>query len=212
MARLRFISLEGGEGSGKSKHSAHLAEWLKQRGQEVLLTREPGGTPGAEEIRQLLVQGEVGRWEPMTEALLHVAARRDHVSKVIRPTLARGAWVVCDRFADSTLAYQGHGHGLGIETVALLHKLALGEIEPGLTLLFDVPVDLGLERAAKRRSLDARYENMGREFHRRVREGFLAIARREPERVVVIDSSRPFAEVAELVQQTVHERYPELSR
>jgi dTMP kinase len=96
--------------------------------------------------------------------------------------------------------------------VALLHKLALGEIEPGLTLLFDVPVDLGLERAAKRRSLDARYENMGREFHRRVREGFLAIARREPERVVVIDSSRPFAEVAELVQQTVHERYPELSR
>ena len=113
MGRARFVSLEGGEGSGKTNHSRRLAEWLKAGGHEVVLTREPGGTPGAEEIRKLLVQGDAARWEPMTEALLHFAARRDHVAKVIRPALARGAWVVSDRFADSTMAYQGYGHGLG---------------------------------------------------------------------------------------------------
>src|SRR5512147_653413 len=122
MARARFITFEGGEGSGKTSHSRRLADWLKGRGFEVVLTREPGGTPGAEEIRKLLVEGEAARWEPMTEALLHFAARRDHVAKVIKPALARGAWVVCDRFADSTMAYQGYGHGLGPETIALLRK------------------------------------------------------------------------------------------
>ncbi len=203
MGRARFISFEGGEGSGKTNHSRRLAEWLRQQGHEVVLTREPGGTPGAEEIRKLLVQGEIARWEPMTEALLHFAARRDHVTKVIKPALVRGAWVVSDRFADSTTAYQGYGHGLGAEPIDLLRRLVLGDFAPGLTLLFDVPVTLGLQRAGKRNvaaaRADARYENMGDAFHARVRDGFLAVARAEPHRVTVIDSSKPVEEVAAIV-------------
>jgi dTMP kinase len=212
MGRVRFISFEGGEGSGKTNHSRRLAEWLMRQGQEVVLTREPGGTPGAEEIRKLLVQGEAARWEPMTEALLHFAARRDHVSKVIRPALARGAWVVSDRFTDSTVAYQGYGHGLGAEPIALLKNLVLGDFAPGLTLLFDVPVALGLQRAGKRNSADARYESMGEAFHARVREGFLAVARAEPERVTLIDSSQPIDEVAAAVVASIRTHFPDLLR
>ena len=212
MGRARFVSLEGGEGSGKTNHSRRLAEWLKAGGHEVVLTREPGGTPGAEEIRKLLVQGDAARWEPMTEALLHFAARRDHVAKVIRPALARGAWVVSDRFADSTMAYQGYGHGLGPEPIALLAKLVLGDFAPGLTLLFDVPAELGLQRAGKRQTGDARYESMGGAFHARVREGFLAIARSEPERVVVIDSSKPVEDVAAAVQAAMRTHFSDVLR
>ena len=220
MGRARFISFEGGEGSGKSNHSRRLADWLKQQGQDVVLTREPGGTPGAEEIRKLLVEGDAARWEPMTEALLHFAARRDHVAKIIRPALARGAWVVTDRFADSTMAYQGYGHGLGAPPIEMLRKLVLGDFAPGLTLLFDVPVELGLARAGKRNAAeavaharaDARYENMGEAFHARVREGFLAIARAEPDRVRVIDSSRPIAEVAAAVVAAIRTYFPDVLR
>ncbi len=210
MARARFITLEGGEGSGKTAHSRKLADWLRAQGREVVATREPGGTPGAEEIRKLLVQGDAARWDPMTEALLHFAARRDHVAKVIMPALAGGAWVVCDRFVDSTLAYQGYGHGLGAEPIRLLRDLILGDFAPGLTLLFDVPVALGLERAGKRANADARYESMGAAFHGRVREGFLAIARAEPERIAVIDTSKPVPEVEAAVHAVVRARYPEL--
>jgi len=212
MGRVRFISFEGGEGSGKSIHSRRLADWLKGQGHEAVLTREPGGTAGAEEIRQLLVQGEAARWEPMTEALLHFAARRDHVAKVIRPALARGAWVVSDRFVDSTVAYQGFAHGLGAEPIALLRKLVLGDFAPGLTLLFDVAVELGLERAGKRQSADARYESMGEAFHTRVREGFLAIARAEPGRVTVIDSSGPIDEVAAAVVAAMRTHFSDVLR
>jgi len=216
MGRARFISFEGGEGSGKSNHSRRLADWLKGQGHEVVLTREPGGTPGAEEIRKLLVRGEATRWEPMTEALLHYAARRDHVTKVIRPALARRAWVVTDRFIDSTMAYQGYGHGLGAEPIALLRKLVLADFAPGLTLLFDVPVALGLQRAGKRNGVgaraDARYESMGEAFHARVREGFLAIARAEPERVTVIDSSKAVEEVAAAVVAAIRTHFSDQLR
>lgn len=211
MSRVRFITFEGGEGSGKSSHSRKLADWLTDRGHEAVLTREPGGTPGAEEIRKLLVQGEAARWEPMTEALLHYAARRDHVSKVIQPALARGAWVICDRFFDSTTAYQAYGHGLGPAPVELLRDLVLGDFAPGLTLLFDVPVALGLERAGKRAGADGRYESMGRAFHERVRDGFLAIAKADPERVVVIDTTPTFAAVESAVHAAIERRYPELA-
>lgn len=209
MGRARFITFEGGEGSGKSSHSRRFVEWMRSQGHEVVATREPGGTPGAEEIRTLLVQGDAKRWEPMTEALLHFAARRDHVGKVIQPALARGAWVVSDRFVDSTMAYQGYGHGLGAEPINLLRKLVLGDFAPGLTVLFDVSVELGLRRAGKRVTADARYESMGTAFHERVREGFLAVARAEPERVVVVDSSKPVAEVAAAVQAAVRARFPD---
>ncbi|MCW5771977.1 MAG: dTMP kinase [Rhodospirillaceae bacterium] len=208
MVRARFISLEGGEGSGKSTQCRLLSEWLRGQGHEVVQTREPGGTPGAEEIRSLLVQGEAGRWEPMTEALLHFAARRDHVGKVIRPALARGAWVVSDRFFDSTLAYQGYGHGLGAAAIALLRKLVLDDFAPGLTLLFDLPVEAGLARAEKRRSAEARYESMGTAFHQRVRDGFHAIAAAEPARVAILDATREIAAVAEAACEAVRRHYP----
>jgi dTMP kinase len=212
MGRARFITFEGGEGSGKSNHSRRLAEWLKGQGHEVVLTREPGGTPGAEEIRKLLVQGEAARWEPMTEALLHFAARRDHVTKIIQPALAHNAWVVSDRFTDSTMAYQGYGHGLGAAPIELLKKLVLGDFAPGLTLLFDVPVALGLQRAGKRNvaaaGTDARYESMGEAFHARVRDGFLAIARADPGRVTVIDSSKPVTDVAAAVVAAMRTHFP----
>jgi dTMP kinase len=209
MARARFITFEGGEGSGKTSHARRLADWLTEQGREVVLTREPGGTPGAEEIRKLLVQGEAARWQPMTEALLHFAARRDHVTKIIQPALARGAWVVSDRFTDSTMAYQGYGHGLGVEPMELLRKLVLGDFAPGLTLLFDVPVALGLERAGKRNTAaDGRYESMGAAFHARVHDGFLAIARGAPERIIVIDSSKPVEEVAAAVLSALRVHFP----
>lgn len=211
MARSRFITFEGGEGSGKTSHARGIADWLRGQGREVVLTREPGGTPGAEEIRKLLVQGEAARWEPMTEALLHFAARRDHVTKVIQPALARGAWVISDRFTDSTMAYQGYGHRLGVEAIQLLRRLVLGDFEPGLTLLFDVPVTLGLQRAGRRNVADAggdgRYESMGEAFHARVHDGFLSIARDEPGRVVVIDASKPMAEVSAAAMSALRAHY-----
>lgn len=211
MLRSRFITLEGGEGGGKSTHAAQLALWLEGQGQTVVRTREPGGTPGAEEIRALLVQGEAGRWDALTETLLHFAARRDHVEKVVKPALARGAFVVCDRFVDSTVAYQGYGHGLGADRIAALARYVLDDFAPGLTLLFDVPVAVGLQRAGARRGIEGRYESMGTDFHARVREGFLAIARAAPERVVVIDATVPLAAVATAAQAALALRFPGLA-
>lgn len=190
----RFITLEGGEGAGKTTHARRLAEALRGRGMDVVLTREPGGASGAEEIRRLLVEGAPARWEPLTETLLHFAARREHVCRCIRPALERGAWVVCDRFVDSTMAYQGYGLGLGRAPVEALAALTLDGLRPDLTLVFDLPVADGLARAADRGGLETRYERMDLAFHERLRAGFLDIARREPDRCVVIDA-RPLPDV-----------------
>ncbi|MFQ5958239.1 MAG: dTMP kinase, partial [Alphaproteobacteria bacterium] len=175
----RFITIEGGEGAGKSTQAERLCAALRARGLDVVATREPGGSPGAEAIRRLLVSGAPERWDATTEALLHFAARRDHLVRTVLPALARGAWVVSDRFADSTTAYQGYAHGLGVEPVETLHRLVVGDHSPDLTLILDLPVDLGLARA-RRRGGDDRYERMDAGFHQRLREGFLAIAGREP--------------------------------
>ncbi len=187
-AAARFVTLEGGEGSGKSTQVRRLAEALRQKGLEVVATREPGGAPGAEEIRQLLVDGAVGRWDAMTETLLHFAARRDHLVRTVWPSLAAGRWVVSDRFADSTVAYQGYGHGLGRDTVARLYDVVVGTFRPDLTLVLDLPVEEGLRRAAARQGGEDRYERMDRDFHERLRQGFLDIARRDSDRCVVIDA------------------------
>ncbi len=186
----RFITLEGGEGGGKSTQARRLADWLGAQGRDVVLTREPGGAPGAEEIRRLLVDGDVRRWDPLGEALLHFAARRDHLLHTILPGLESGAWVVCDRFADSTSAYQGYGHGVDLAALAQLYRICVGELKPDLTLILDLPVEVGLARAAARGAGEDRYERMDRDFHERLREGFLEIARREPDRCVIIDASR----------------------
>jgi dTMP kinase len=195
---LRFITFEGGEGAGKSTQIKHLAEALRTTGHDIRLTREPGGSSGAEDIRRLLVEGEPGRWTAETEALLHFAARADHLERVIRPALASGAWVVCDRFADSTIAYQGYGHGLDLDWLQQLRQRVVGQTEPGLTLILDLPVETGLARAAQRhgaaaasQSAEDRYERMDRTFHQRLRDGFLAIAKAAPQRCKVINADRP---------------------
>jgi dTMP kinase len=202
----RFITLEGGEGAGKSTQIARLKAWLEGRGRRVLATREPGGSPGAEMIRKLLVEGPVERWDGNTEALLHYAARRDHLRSTIWPALRRGDWVLSDRFADSSLAYQGYGHGLDPAIFGQLSRIAMEDFRPHLTLILDLPIDIGLARAAARRGLETRYESLPRDFHARVRTGFLEIAAREPERCVVVDAAGSIDAVAAGIAQAVHER------
>lgn len=197
--RGRFVTLEGGEGAGKSTQARLLAEALRARGLEVLVTREPGGSPGAEDIRALLVTGEPGRWEPMTEALLHYAARYDHVARVILPTLRTGTWVISDRFADSTMAYQGYGAGIPRESIRRLDALVLERVRPDLTLMLDLPPEVGLARAGDRGGAEDRYERMDFAFHERMRAGFLDIAKREPGRCAVLSA----AEAPEIVHEAV---------
>ncbi len=198
-----FITFEGGEGAGKSSQLPLLARRLEAQGRRVVTTREPGGTEGAERIRDLAVAGAADRWSARTELLLMTAARTDHVERVIMPALESGAWVLCDRFLDSTRVYQGLAGGLGIELVDRLHDLLLPEPRPDLTLLLDLPVPIA---AARREAAggSGRFEAKGTAFHERVRAGFQAIARAEPGRVAVIDASLPPDEVAERVwQETV---------
>jgi len=202
-APLKFVTFEGGEGGGKSTQLRLLAEALKASGETVVTTREPGGAPGAEEIRKLLVEGEPGRWPPDAEALLHFAARAEHLAKVIRPALEQGHWVLCDRFADSTLAYQGYGQAIDLTWLQQLRSQIVGKTEPGLTLILDLPVDIGLARV----STQQRYERMGRAFHERLHAGFLAIAKEEPERCQVIDATRPIEAVAKDVRMAVAKRF-----
>jgi dTMP kinase len=187
LARGRFITLEGGEGAGKSTHVKLLCAALGRAGIEAVATREPGGAPGAEQIRKLLVEGEAGRWDPLTETLLHFAARAEHVARIVRPALERGAWVVSDRFADSTMAYQGYAQGVGRAKVEEIAHAVLGDLHPDLTIVLDLPAEQGLARAK-----DAgRYEAMGLSFHKKLREAFLDIAKREPKRCVVVDATQP---------------------
>ncbi|MFL7900023.1 dTMP kinase [Azospirillum argentinense] len=206
MTRGRFITLEGGEGAGKTTQIRLLADALIGLGKRVVLTREPGGSPGAEEIRGLLVSGETGRWGPVTEALLHTAARRDHLERTVWPALEAGHWVICDRFFDSTMAYQGYGLGLGRDLVAALQATALGDFRPDLTLILDLPVEDGLARAVARRGGEDRYERMDVAFHHRLRDGFLDIAAREPERCVVVDAGHPVETVQAAILDTVTRR------
>jgi dTMP kinase len=184
----RFITLEGGEGAGKSTQARRLAAALRASGLEVLETREPGGSPGAEEIRRLLTTGEPARWSPMAETLLHFAARSDHIRRTIRPALKAGRWVCCDRFSDSTMAYQGYGHGIDRAFITRLADAVLGDLRPDLTLVFDVPVEQGLKRAAARAGHENRYEKMDRQFHEALRRGYLEIAAGNPQQYVVIDA------------------------
>lgn len=202
----RFITLEGGEGAGKSTQIARLADRLRARGREVVVTREPGGSPGAEMIRKLLVEGPADRWDGPTEALLHYAARRDHLRSTVWPALRRGAWVISDRFADSTRAYQGYGHGLDLAMLGRLHDIAVGSFQPDLTLVLDLAVDTGLARAAARRGSETRYESLPRDFHERVHAGFLEIAKSEPERCAVVDASRDIETVSTAISRLVAER------
>jgi len=206
-ARGRFITLEGGEGAGKSTQLATLAEALKRARVPVRTTREPGGVASAEKIRALLVAGEVADWRPLTEVLLHYAARLEHVDRVIRPALAAGEWVLCDRFADSTMAYQGYGFALERTTITGIHRLVLGEFQPDLTLVLDVPVEVGLKRSAARAADATRYEKFDRAFHERVRQGYLEIAAQNPGRCLVFDARRPAERLANDLRIALAQRF-----
>jgi dTMP kinase len=204
--RGRFITFEGGEGAGKSTQARRLADRLRGQGREVVATREPGGSAGAESIRALLVTGGADRWSAITEALLMSAARRDHIERTIAPALARGAWVVCDRFADSTRAYQGAGGGAPASFLQALERYVVGETRPDLTLILDLPVEVGLARAAARNHAETRFEAKGEDFHRRLREGFLAIARVEADRCVMVDAAAPAGDVEAVIWRAVETR------
>lgn len=184
-----FLSFEGIDGSGKSTQARLLAAALDLRGDKTCLTREPGGSPGAEEIRRLVLEGEPDRWSPQTELLLFTAARRDHLEKTIRPAVARGEIVITDRFADSTRMYQGLTRGDLAAEVDALHRLMIG-VEPDLTFLIDIPPEAGLARATARAGTEMRFEDMGIEVQRRARDGFLALAAAHPARFRVIDGNR----------------------
>ena len=192
MARGRFIAFEGGEGAGKSTQSRLLAETLRGHGLEVVTTREPGGTPGAEAIRQLLLDAEGEGWNARAEALLFAAARADHVARLIRPALERGAWVVCDRFLDSSRAYQGGGGGLDDADILALHRIGSEGLLPDLTLLIEAP-DAQIEERLARRDGGENDRIGGREaaFHARVRAAFVRLAAAEPGRFARIDGSGP---------------------
>ena len=207
MTSPQFITLEGGEGTGKSTQAKRLAAKLGERGISTVVTREPGGSPGAEQIRDLFVHGEPGRWSALTETLLVFAARVDHVEKTIRPALTSGKWVICDRFTDSTYAYQGAARGTDREIIRRVQSAAIGDFKPALTLVLDLPVAVGLERAKGRPGSENRFEKFDTEFHEKLRQAFIDIARRNGDRCVLLDAAGSEDDVAELIWQTVAKRF-----
>ena len=200
----RFITFEGIDGSGKSTQARMLAETLRGDGYDVVLTREPGGSPGAEEIRALVLEGDPDRWSAQTELLLFTAARRDHLERTIVPALRQGKVVICDRFADSTRMYQGLSRGNLRALVDQLHTLMIGR-EPDLTILIDMDPDTGLQRALDRQGHEERFEAFGPDLQRRMRAGFLALADEFAERVRVVDGARPIEPVAADVRDLVRQ-------
>lgn len=202
-----FISFEGIDGCGKSTQARRLADAFRESGRDVVLTREPGGSPGAEEIRRLLVEGAPDRWSAETELLLFTAARRDHWERTIQPTLARGATVVTDRFADSSRVYQGTARGDLIGTVDKLHALMIGH-KPDITLLIDIDPAEAHDRARQRADEEARFEDFGLAFQEKLRTGFLDLARREPTRVRVVDGTGREDDVADRVRAAMGSLFP----
>ncbi|RKK04271.1 dTMP kinase [Pseudoroseomonas wenyumeiae] len=202
--KARFITLEGGEGAGKTTLARRLTEALAAAGRPVLRTREPGGAPGAEALRALMLHGTVN-WDPVAEAMLMFAARREHLAKTIRPALEAGIWVVCDRFADSTLAYQCYGHGLDAAVWRKLADVALDGFAPDATLVLDLPPEAGMARALTR-GLPDRFERLGAAFHARVHEGFRAIAVAEPHRCTLLDAAQPPEAVFAAASVALHSR------
>jgi dTMP kinase len=203
--RGRFITFEGGEGTGKSTHAALLAARIKSFGIGTLLTREPGGSPGAEVMRYILLSGAVRPLGANAEAVLFAAARDDHLTTLIRPSLDQGKWVVCDRFADSTRIYQGVAGKVDPLAIRAMERIIVGETKPDLTLILDVPVREGMKRAAARRGKDDadRFEAEALAFHEKLRDGFLTLAASEPLRCVLIDATLPREEVAEQIWRVV---------
>lgn len=202
-----FITFEGGEGSGKTTQAAILYKTLLQLGVDVVLYREPGGTKGAEEIRHLILNGEGDRWTPKAEALLMSAARAELVEKHLLPHLDEGTWVICDRFTDSTIAYQGYGHNLGLEPIIELNKFTVGNLVPDLTFIFQLSPSLGLARTALREGGEDRYENLELDFHHRVENGYQEILKKYPDRCVGINALLDIDATSQLIFTEVAQRF-----
>lgn len=208
MSRPRFITLEGGEGAGKSTQARWLAQALEQAGMPTLTTREPGGSTGGEAIRQLVVSGATDKWHPVTESLLFMAARFDHLETKITPALANGQWVVCDRFYDSTYVYQGLAKNVGIDWLDQLYAHLFGNLAPDLTLWLDLPPSVGLARTDKRGNIaESRFESMGLEYHERLRTGFAALAHAHPARIQRIDAEPSMHAVHRALVDTLNTRF-----
>ncbi|MGI9436865.1 MAG: dTMP kinase [Geminicoccaceae bacterium] len=201
----RLITFEGGEGGGKSTQIRRLATSLAEAGIDVVTTREPGGTAGAEAIRSLVTEGTADRWAPLTETLLFLAARHDHVSRLIEPSINAGRWVLCDRFIDSTRVYQGLAGSLGLDLIDRLHATIIEDATPDLTLLLDVPVDIGLARRRGAGEMN-RFDQMATQFHQTVRSGFLDLAAAEPGRFAIIDAGAVEDDVAATVERVLIDR------
>ena len=202
MAYGKFITIEGTEGVGKSTNLAYVHEWLTNRGVDVVVTCEPGGTPLAEEIRTLLLAKRDEAVDETAELLLVFAARAQHLQQVIKPALARGAWVLCDRFTDATYAYQGGGRGLDVATIAQLEQLVQGDLRPDLTLVLDIDVELGLQRARQRAELD-RFESEAVAFFERVRAAYRALAEAAPARYAVVNAGQPLVAVQQDIDRVL---------
>lgn len=201
--RGRFITFEGGDGSGKSTQAALLEEFLTEKGIQCLRTREPGGSPGAELIRDLILQGDTARWDALTEYLLFSAARRDHLVRTVKPALHEGVWVICDRYIDSSRVYQGIVQGLSEMTLESIYLALSEDLTPDMTLIFDIPVEEGLKRAHRRESLENRFERKGTAFHEKVRAGFLSLAQKNPELYCLFDATLSIEDLHRRVQESV---------
>ena len=207
----KFITFEGGEGAGKTTQAKMLCEALEGAGIETLLTREPGGTFGAEAIRNLVLEGTSDRWSGMTELLLMYAARLDHMEKLIKPALERGVWVISDRFADSSLAYQGYARGLGAEKVKAVHAAVMDEFEPDLTILFDIDPILAQKRVETRGEDLSRFDAESIAFHNTLREAFLNIAEENSERIYTVDAAASRDGVQTRILFAISQKYPKLA-
>ena len=203
----QFITFEGGEGSGKSSQINILKSKLIDKGIDVVCTREPGGTPSAEILRELVTTGEVNKWEPMTEALLMFASRYEHTKNLIIPSLENGKWVLCDRFYHSTYAYQGLGHGLGLEAMEALKKISIGEIEPDLVFFLDIDPMEGIKRTMGRHTNEDRFEKMDISFHTKLRDAFLGFSKTYSENSVVINASQEINKISDIIFEEIEKRF-----
>lgn len=211
MSKGKFISFEGGEGAGKTTQAETLCESLEAAGYETLLTREPGGTFGAEAIRNLVLEGSSDRWSGLTELLLMYAARLDHMEKLILPALERGVWVICDRFADSSFAYQGYARGLDIAQVQAVHDAVMGDFAPDLTILFDIDPIMAQKRVETRGEDLTRFDSESIDFHNKLRDAFLEIAKNNPERIFTLDAGTSRDAVQTRILFALSQKYPELA-
>jgi len=203
----QFITFEGGEGSGKSSQINILKSKLIGKGIDVVCTREPGGTPSAEILRELVTTGEVNKWEPMTEALLMFASRYEHTKNLIIPSLENGKWVLCDRFYHSTYAYQGLGHGLGLEAMEALKKISIGEIEPDLVFFLDIDPMEGIKRTMGRHTNEDRFEKMDISFHTKLRDAFLGFSKTYSENSVVINAGQEINKISDIIFEEIEKRF-----